>query len=484
MYHDVDSKLLYVGFSEKKLDLEALVECLTGKPPSVILGDPVFRVFNAIKRLSLVHAGVFKPSNHLHRYSRLSGADVTAELSRWKQGTRCKKSDFVGVGFRDGFPVSIGASVKGKIWSPARSGDVLEWKNWCRKVGALITNEAIDSDQLLEDSAQKIELVSFPKELKVLAVDWAENLYDRMHKLSIKISKTQSYMLSEFNLKYLESRNNKAKFTLSLMDIYIPFEVVLGGENGHSVGGLNTSAVTIEGLKRDSLSLKKFFEENPPTLFLLNGCTIAGCIHTDYGEAAPIQLPENQITALSWDGVDRTTESLFKSRVRQKSSIQEYMMKAMIESGAKIVFNDDNSGESADIVAIFQEDQLVRIELIHCKYSKEKPGARLSDLYEVCGQAIVSLRYKWRPEELIKHMERRNASGALKDLRFYYGSLSDLHEVKKAMRYSDIKFQFAIAQPGVKASAISEDMKFVLGSVYATVIEMTETKLRCYFDNS
>ena len=106
---------------------------------------------------------------------------------------------------------------------------------------------------------------------------------------------------------------------------------------------------------------------------------------------------------------------------------------------------------------------------------------RLSDLYEVCGQTVVSLRYKWKPEELIKHMERRNATGILRNKRFYYGSNSSLSEIKKALKYSDVTFEFAIAQPGVEKASLNGDMKRLLSSIYSTVVEMTETKLRCYF---
>ena len=157
-------------------------------------------------------------------------------------------------------------------------------------------------------------------------------------------------------------------------------------------------------------------------------------------------------------------------------------MKNLVDRGAIVVFNDDNSGEKADIIGIFINEDLIRFELIHCKYSKEKSGARISDLYEVCGQAIVSLRYKWKPEELLKHMERRNSTGVLKEKRFYHGSLIELDKVKKALKYSDVVFEFAIAQPGVEKSKLSIDMSNFLGSIYSTIVEMTETKLKCYFN--
>src|SRR5690606_38863037 len=115
-----------------------------------------------------------------------------------------------------------------------------------------------------------------------------------------------------------------------------------------SVVGLDNVDFKVEGLKSDPVPLKKFFEENPPTLFLMNGCTISGSIHTNYGSAELIQMPNNQIKTFAWDNVDYTIESLYKKGLRRENSVQEYMMRYLIERGAKIVFNDDNSGESAD----------------------------------------------------------------------------------------------------------------------------------------
>ena len=77
----------------------------------------------------------------------------------------------------------------------------------------------------------------------------------------------------------------------------------------------------------NALSLKQFFEENPPTLFLLHGCTIAGCIHTDYGEALAAQIPKEQVETIAWQDVDFKAESMFKSGKRRDNSIQEHMMK-------------------------------------------------------------------------------------------------------------------------------------------------------------
>lgn len=482
MYYDKDSKLLYVCYTEKNLNLDLLVEAITNDTAKIIKEDDVFRSFHDIKRLSILKAGIFKPANHLHRYSSLIGADVTAELTRWKTGKRCKKSDFVGIGFRNGEPVSVGASVKGKIWSPARIGNLKEWKNWCVNVGRLITDTTINSNEILEDSAPKTEIKKFPNNVVVLATDWSESIYDRLHKLTIGKSTEKAVMLSECKLKNILCKDSKAEFILKLFEEEISFTMTLGGERGFEILGLDDCKIMVEGLSSSAMPLKNFFERNPPTMFLLNGATISGCIYTNYGEAPMSQIPNDRIKILDWDGVNYRTESLYKNGHKRVNSIQEYVMRYLSNRGAVIVFNDDSSGESADVIAIFVDDETVRFEMVHCKYSKNGAGARLADLYEVSGQAIVSLRYKWNPEELIKHIERRNSSGVLSGMRFYKGDLSDLKEIKRSLKHKNVQFEFAIAQPGVSVAKLSNDMKNFLGSVYSTVVDMTETKLKCYFN--
>jgi hypothetical protein len=481
LHYDISTKLLYLGYSDKLLDIENLIKKISLDTAVQIKDDNVFKAFHNIKRLSIVHAGIFKPANHLHRYSRLSGADVTAELSKWKEGNRCKKSDFVGIGFKEGKPISIGASIKGKVWSPSKAADLKEWKEWCINIGKVITDPNIDANQILEDSAEKIQLEEYPDNMVVLGTDWAEDLYEKIHKLTLEVDGI-SYLLSEAKINFINFTTQTAHFKISIYETEILFSLTLGGEKGFQIERLDDKNIYISGIKKDEILLKKFLEDYPPTLFLINSDTIAGCIHTKFSDKPEYRIPKERMEALEWNDVNFKIESIYKDGGIRTNSIQEFMMKKFISEGANIVFNDDNSGEAADIIAIFKEENLIRFELAHCKYSKEKAGARLSDLYEVCGQAIISLRYKWRPEELIRHLLRRNQTGVLAGKRFYYGEQDELNEINKALKYTNVEFVFSIAQPGVNISLITTDMYDFLSSIYSTVIDMTETKLKCYFN--
>lgn len=481
LHFDKSKKLLYLGYSEKLLDIDKLAHDISEGTAHKINGDDVFKSFHEIKRLSIVHAGVFKPSNHLHRYSRLSGADVTNELSKIKEGNKCKKSDFVGIGYRDGKPISIGASAKGKIWSPAKVADLKEWKEWCVQIGSLITDSTINSDQILVDSAKKIQINKFPTDMKILAVDWTEELYERMNRITLK-TKNHEYLLYETKLSFQKLNETEVHLAINTDNETIYFSIQLtGGENGFNVNNLDDNSLLVSGFKKDDISLKKFFEDLPPTLFLLNSDTISGCIHTIYNTLTPYKIPSDQISTLKWEHVNFAHESMYKSSTYRINSIQEFIMKKYISENADIVFNDDNSGEIADVVAIFSTEEKIIFKVTHCKYSKNSAGSRLSDLYEVCGQVIVSLRYKWKPEDLIKHLQRRNKTGVLAGKRFYKGDEKVLNIIRDELKYKDVVFNFSIAQPGVSYKSLNSEMIDLLSSTYSAVIDMTETKLLCYF---
>lgn len=131
-----------------------------------------------------------------------------------------------------------------------------------------------------------------------------------------------------------------------------------------------------------------------------------------------------------------------------------------------MIFDDDGSGEIADIVAIAEEDDEITVELYHCKYSNDKiPGARINDLYEVCGQTEKSVFWKSDGVELINRMKSREAK-RLKNSsvsRFELGNIDILNMIQKKMLHKQIKMKIFMVQPGVDSSRISPEMRVVLG---------------------
>ena len=70
------------------------------------------------------------------------------------------------------------------------------------------------------------------------------------------------------------------------------------------------------------------------------------------------------------------------------------MIDTICKKTNQIVFDDDDSGEAADIVEISEIGDEIVIGLYHCKFSGgATPAQRVKDLYEVCGQAVRSMKW-------------------------------------------------------------------------------------------
>lgn len=101
------------------------------------------------------------------------------------------------------------------------------------------------------------------------------------------------------------------------------------------------------------------------------------------------------------------------------------------------------------------------MEMYHCKYSKDAaPGARLEDLYEVCGQAQKSVSWMYsqaKQVDLFSHMLRREPKrvGNQEATRFEKGNKKALLEVREKSRISEVRLAIVVVQPGLSKQKAS-----------------------------
>ena len=81
------------------------------------------------------------------------------------------------------------------------------------------------------------------------------------------------------------------------------------------------------------------------------------------------------------------------------------------EADWEVIVDDDGPGEIADIVMLRRDGRMLNVVLAHCKFSgADNAGARLSDLYEVCGQAMKSHKARSEIDLVIKKLLRREGN--------------------------------------------------------------------------
>ena len=164
---------------------------------------------------------------------------------------------------------------------------------------------------------------------------------------------------------------------------------------------------------------------------------------------------------LGWPGVDLSSESMGFDTLKTQSI--QYSFIKRIEDDFDLIYNDDGSGEMADVVAIKKNEDNIEIHLFHLKYARGGTiSGRIDNFYEVCGQAQKSL--KW------KHCERRRLFDHLfkrlkNKKRIVKGNVDILEDIQtKALWDIEVNFKISVVQPGISKEKITDDIKSLLAT--------------------
>lgn len=186
-------------------------------------------------------------------------------------------------------------------------------------------------------------------------------------------------------------------------------------------------------------------------------------------------FPEECLEAWDWNGVDLTKESIWKNGAQREDSIQWKVAQHFMDGGFDIVFDDDSAGEAADLVCLKEEDDHIRLILIHCKFTRATAGQRVDDVVEVSSQAIRSAKWKWKFKDLCHHVQDREkrlaASQSGRATRFLKGETKDLNQFVKTSRLKEICPEVIIVQPGVTKTGYTDEQKTILAAAHSYLKE-------------
>jgi hypothetical protein len=177
----------------------------------------------------------------------------------------------------------------------------------------------------------------------------------------------------------------------------------------------------------------------------------------------------DQLKSFDWSGTDLRVESQTKDKLA--NSIQYRAITELKKEDWDIVLDDDGSGEIADVVAIRIEPEGLLVRLVHCKYSHSTTaGARVADLYEVCGQAQKSIM--WRRSDLGPFFRTLDDRARRKQRRdgvspFEVGDISSLYRIRDKAVVLRRRMEMVIVQPGLSIAGASTQQLDLLASTQA-----------------
>ncbi|MGE7673491.1 DEAD/DEAH box helicase [Lysinibacillus sp. NPDC094403] len=482
---DPEKKLLYINSTDNNSLYKELAEKVVSGA-QLINRMNVFKALHNIKRLKLQNVGLKLNLGRDIRYRMSVGSDLSSAISLMEK-QRSQKAYIVGAGFENGNSVNIGCSYKGRIWTKLQN-NIKNLKNWCFNVGAKLTDPEIDPNEILKECLVPMMVHEIPR-IVPLAIDWDyEILFESETICTFYYGENISKDLSEVELQiheFIISETIKFKLLIGIYEVIVEYSLSKIVEEELDVYDYQFNIISDElvYVRKGSrkMSLLEFLEEYVPTFWFADGSSLTGNEYVELKHTIN-QYPLEKLIPYDWNGVNIAKESQYV-KPKREDSIQYAMIQKLKVGDYHIIYDDDGSGEIADIITIKEENKIIKIEMYHLKYAKGgKTSKSIENLYQVCGQAQKSIYWKSKKgDEFFKHLLRREQKTYNKQTcsRLERGSKEDLELLKdKAKRRIPMQFEIYIVQPSISKSNIGEDILTLLGVTESFLKETSGINLK------
>ncbi|MCM3129702.1 DEAD/DEAH box helicase [Paenibacillus provencensis] len=490
----------FVLFLDKENGIIHINETDTGKgnrliesmfpQAQAVKGDSVYRSLNEINRLMIGSLGLKQQPSGRISFRMFAGTDIKSGISE-AIVSNSTKSNLFGYGYQGGERISIGCSYRGKVWM--RWVERINfWTEWCQGIGKKVLDDTIDTNSILDNSLTLEVIKVFPEGVpyRILLPEMIETSNSFTKQLYItKEEKAYPFYQSELRNPSLVDGNLRFEFLINERKFI--FEQIIN-ESSYSFKQIEGEELIVK-LGKSTVKMTDFlYEYSPEISFIQYDGTVIVVqenLKTVIKPKSGIKLSPDALKAVNWPDFGVNIKSESQGRGRKIDSIQYATIHNIVDQSSDIIFDDDGSGEIADIVSVKIDMQHKKIlfHLYHCKYSHgEHPGARVSDLYEVCGQAEKSIMWNDNVLEIIQRMiERENSrQRSYGETRFEKGNIQTLNMLKKMVRAGyETEFKISIVQPGVSILEITNSMKQIILATDTYLNDTFGLRLTCFFSN-
>lgn len=462
VYFDEPSKLLFIcaTYREESAYKDVADVIIDGYAQPLSLSK-INRVLRSFSELELFNVGMRNrmTGTVAESYRQIAGSAAHNAIDKG-DGALYHRGHVFGRGRTMAGVTTIGLSSLSKIWR-LESTKIPGLVKWCESLARDIENPApfttgINLDHL--DAGR--DITELPEET-VLAADWQDEIYRKPPKIvPAGYGGTTSLSLLDFDLAIDHSASNKERIVVEVQreGASVRLEAVLHPYPAVRYADAMQPGWIIErGFSK--ICLAEYLTHNPLRFHLADGSLLETC---QLFEAAAEDEPfdaEALIEDMDWAALNVDIEREYGECSPPKRSIHEWLREYLASNDAEIVFYDHRSGECADFMTVTHgpEGEPI-ISLYHCKGSGgSKPGDRVDDLFEVCGQAIKST--KWRNKKRLRdHVRRRRKSGS----DFVKGDWTSFIEHLEQYAAYDFPLRIYVVQPGVSRSVLSSKMASLL----------------------
>jgi superfamily II DNA or RNA helicase len=468
LYWNDTTQMLYINSSDNGSVHEGLAKAVCGDSVSRYMGEAVYRVMANINRLVPTNVGVLDVRNRNRRFSFHVGVDVIEGFPLVESQTKTKTNIFA-YGYEAGQRVNIGASgKKGRVWSHRVAPTLKHWIDWCDEIGAKLADTGINIDEVMRGFIRP-ETVEQRPPYVALGIEWPwEALLSTTEETRVEYD-GQDWPLVDVDLAVTQfDASGPIPFVVRTPDWEANYEVVIG--DGRIIYRPTDRDVEVVS-RRTRKTLSEFFAKCGPTLLLEHDAMIVppGILLKPDREVPPIDPAK--LIVRSWPSLAKEVQG----STRDSDSIQAQAIEHVKSLATwDVIIDDHGSNEIADIVAIRAEGDQLLVSLTHCKGTRaDAAGARVGDLYEVCGQAEKCVRWRRNIPLLFEHLIRRERR---RNERYGHSGLmvgdgDALYRLEEKARLLKPALHVSIAQPGLSKSGISSSQTELLGATELYVYE-------------
>lgn len=445
--------LLFISTSLRKDRLyRQIVEALT-EDSEILSVDVIHRVLRDIQAPKAFNVGMRnRTGGGGETYRILSGSSADTSITL-QDGQRFHRGHAMIRGEEGGTPVTIGLSSASKLWG-AGYQQIPDLLAWCQRIAAKLARTGAVATHTNFDLLPMSEQLSALPAARAIAVDWDVDVYDRAPMLRtpdgsecplldtvLTIETADPGASIQFRVA-TSSQSWLVEFTLSPRATFAP--VGWSADDGPSIAW-----------DEEWLPLLEFLQGSFVTFYYPDFSALTG---REYLPAVTdgVFFPPERIEPVDWAaaGVDICHERI---HVRPNHiSIHEYLRQRLSRKSHTAVVYDDGSGEVADFVAFDDSPDSLLITLFHAKASsKATPGERVEDVYEVCGQAVKSLRWLANPVRLVQRLLARTAANEADTV--VVGARASLKRIGDAAKQKQVRFRMVLVQPGIARTSLSQE---------------------------
>jgi superfamily II DNA or RNA helicase len=476
---DKERKALFVFSNDyKAFRVGNLAEAICDGRCELISGDRIFNIFDGIeyplaRNLGAAQIGAIS-------FTQYFGPNVTEGLSLI-EASQSSLSNIAALGYESGDRVIWGCSQrKGKVWSPQKGGSLADWCDWVKKAWDKVITDAPEGENITQHFLRPSRMQN-PYDGHPLSAQWGEQL------LTAFEDKVDFYFGKEAVPFYLvdlktdgKENDGSVRIVFASDDFFSVYKLVIGGEEsgkGYQYRLVYGIELSIQRGGSEPIPLPEYMISDPVTIYYADSSFSYNAHLVSVNENVGLYAKDD-ISVFDWSGVDIRSESMRYERV--SNSIQ-WAYFQHIQNDYDVIVNDDGSGESADLVALKVLEDAIVLTLVHCKFSAEdNPGARLKDLYEVCGQAQRSIRWKHlNLNHLYHHIKHRQEKWRARGFsRFLKGGIADLAAIRDRARTTALNFHVVIVQPGLSVHQVTDEGLKLLGSTALYIKKTTMADLK------